>query len=298
MTPSRFDEHSNSVAVRAARAQRHGHAAVIGSPVAHSLSPAIHAVAFNDMGIAWRFRAIETSPEELATVFDDLRAGRMDALSVTMPHKDAVVSLVDEVSDDALLLRAVNCVFTVDGRIVGVNTDGDGARDALIHQGGVDLAGAVVVVLGAGGTARAVTLALLRAGARCHIMNRTRTKAEGFAQSIASVFPQLASQLIAEQPAWSDVDVVVNATSVGMNSDETPLSSESMHRAMTVLDAVYQPLETRLLREARTVGARCVDGLWMLIHQAKSQQQHWFGRSGSAEAMRKESLMTLERRSH
>lgn len=271
---------------------------MIGSPVGHSLSPAIHSVAFAEMGIDWDYRTIETAVEQVSEVVDMLRSGLLDAVSVTMPLKDVVVGLMDDVSDDAQFLRAVNCAFTNNGRLTGVNTDGDGARDALVHEGGVQLPGATVVVLGAGGTARAVTLALLRAGARCHMVNRTSTKVDDFADALSRRFPELTSNLDRQSPRWSEVDVVVNATSVGMNSDESPLSSSDLHRSMVVLDAVYQPLETRLLREARSVGARVVDGLWMLIYQAKSQQEHWFGRSGSPESMRAESLRVLAARSH
>ena len=277
---------------------RVGHAAVIGSPVGHSLSPAIHGVAFTELEIKWDYRAIETGVDQVPDVIEKLRTGSLDAVSVTMPLKGAVIPFLDDVSDDAQFLQAVNCVFMVNGRLTGVNTDGDGARDALVNQGGVQLSGATVVVLGAGGTARAVTLALLRAGARCHMVNRTSAKVDEYVDAMRSRFPQLGSNLSRQAPRWFEVDVVVNATSVGMNSDEMPLSSSDLHGSMVVLDAVYQPLETRLLREAQSAGARVVDGLWMLIYQAKSQQQHWFGRSGSPESMRAESLRVLAARSH
>lgn len=277
-------------------------AAVIGLPVAQSLSPAIHAVAFAEMGLDWTYEALDVTPVELAGVVGSLRRGEYEALSVTMPHKESVVQFCDELSDDARILRAVNCLWRTGDRVCGAITDGEGCCDALEHQGGVVLDGAQVQVVGAGGTARAVALSLVRRGASVWIENRTRARAE-------AMLAVLESHHVMDQGTHNDVPrgsvavgwasdprVIVNATSVGMNTTETPVEASKVGPGMVVLDAVYSPLTTRFLREAGERGARCVDGLWMLIHQARHQQMLWFGRAGSADAMRAESLRVLAAR--
>ena len=269
-------------------------AAVIGLPVAQSLSPAIHTVAFAELDLDWTYVALEVGPPELFDVITSVRNGDYDALSVTMPHKESVARFCDVLSDDARILGAVNCVWR-DGDVVrGANTDGQGCCDALEIEGGVVLQGARVQVIGAGGTARAVTLALVRRGAWVWVANRTSERAEELVAALEA-HPGLPRGRAATGWAGSP-DVIVNATSVGMNSDESPVDAERIGSEMTVLDAVYSPLSTRLLRDASARGARCVDGLWMLIHQARHQQLLWFGRAGSAHAMRSESLRVLAAR--
>lgn len=266
-------------------------AVVIGSPISQSLSPAIHGAAFAELGLDWTYGALEVAPSELAAVVEAMRRGEMDAMSVTMPHKESITALVDDLSDDARLLGAANCVWREGSRLRAAITDGEGCCDALEQQGGARLAGARVQVIGAGGTARAVALSLVRRGAHVLVENRTPDRAEALVSAVAGTGPGTGGTISVGRAVRPDV--VVNATSVGMNTDEVPLDPARISPGTVVLDAVYSPLSTRLLVEAASRGAVCVDGLWMLIHQARHQEMLWFGRAGSAETMRAESLRVL-----
>lgn len=275
-----------------------GCAAVVGRPVAHSLSPAIHAAAFAEIGVEWDYVPIDTGIDEIAAVCDRLRSGELLALSVTMPLKEAIIAELDELSDVAQTLGAVNCVERIDGRLIGHNTDGDGCCDALEDQGGLRIDGASVLVLGAGGTARSVALALAARGARVSISNRTRANTDRLLDAVASHHGSLAGTVEASGgDDLAGVDAIVNATSVGMNSEDSPIRAGAIAAGTVVLDAVYAPLRTRLLRDAEAGGARVIDGLWMLIHQARRQELIWFGRAGSVTTMRAESERVLRERS-
>jgi shikimate dehydrogenase len=260
-------------------------AAVIGSPIAHSLSPAIHNAAFRQAHRSGEYVAIECLDEQLAQVLQTARDAGAVGLSVTMPLKTAIIAHLDALDENAILLQAVNCVSFVSGRSVGHNTDGDGCCDALTEQGGAQLSGAVAVVLGAGGTARSVALALVRRGAKVVIVNRTPEKAHALVSAIESGV-RGCEITVGDTSAISGASVLVNTTSVGMNSLESPVDLSSLHAGLTVLDAVYSPLETALLSQARAVGARVVDGLWMLIQQARHQQKLWFQETPASEPMR------------
>jgi shikimate dehydrogenase len=199
-----------------------------------------------------------------------------------MPHKAAVAALVDEASDDVIALGAVNCVVPVAGgvRLRGESTDGGGFLDALTATG-VDVAGQSCVVLGAGGAARAVVLALARAGASdVAVVNRTPARAEAAAALAGRV-----GRVVGEEAA-AGAGVVVNATSVGMGADGgVPLDPERLGSGQTVVDLVYDPLATPLLQAARARGAVTVDGLGMLVHQAARAFTLWTGEAAPVAAM-------------
>lgn len=261
--------------------------AVIGSPVSHSLSPALYSAAFEELGLHGRYEAVECAPENLGEVFGRLRRSGARAVSVTMPLKESVIGCLDEVDDDAELLRAVNCVSFVDGVARGHNTDGDGCCDALVEQGEARLDGASVVVLGAGGTARSVVLALGRRGAHVAVVNRTRGNADALVQRLSAVVVSSGGSLrVADPGDIASATVLVNTTSVGMNSTDCPVDPSVLHGELVVLDAVYSPMETTLLTESARRGARTVDGLWMLVQQARRQCWHQFGATPSAVTMR------------
>jgi shikimate dehydrogenase len=252
---------------------------VIGSPVRHSLSPAIHNAAFAAADLDWRFVALEVAPGDAARAFDGMRALGLAGLSVTTPHKDAAAALVDERSDDADALGAVNCVVPrPDGRLRGENTDGAGFVAAL-REAGVDPGGLRVRVLGAGGAARSVVLALARAGAaEVGIVNRTAEKAER-AAALAGTAGHVTDR-------WDDGDLVVNATSVGMGgTGAVPLDVTRLRRAHVVAELVVHPVETPLLRAARDAGCTVVDGVGMLVHQAAAAFEAWTGHQAPVAAM-------------
>lgn len=262
-------------------------AAVIGTPITHSLSPSIYRAAFAAQNIVGDYVAIDANAASIASVFAEVQSQDVRGLSVTMPLKEAIISLLQSVDEDAALLNAVNCVDFNNGTATGHNTDGDGCCDALEQQGGALLAGAHAVVLGAGGTARSVALALGRRGARVAIINRTTEKAEELVRMLAPAAQEAGGDIV--MGSLSEIaraGVLVNTTSVGMNSDELPISANVLHRNLVVLDAVYSPMDTALLKAARQAGAVTVDGLWMLIQQARRQCVYQFGWNPDAVPMR------------
>lgn len=261
--------------------------AVIGKPIVHSLSPVIHEAAFVAAGRAGRFVARECDSTDVAQVLDDLKSQGVIGVSVTMPLKEVIVTLVDELSPDAERLQAVNCLSFHEGRITGHNTDGDGCCDALEEIAGASISGSTAVVLGAGGAAKSVVLALVRRGAHVIVVNRTHEKAQQVVTLAAHHVPSgTGSVRVGTAESIADASILVNATSIGMNTEELPIPRELLHPGLVVLDAVYSPLDTALLRAARHAGASIVDGLWMLIDQACRQQVVWFGQQPDREAMR------------
>lgn len=268
-------------------------AAVIGHPVSHSLSPAIHRVGFAELGVDWTYEAIDCEADGLGALFSDVRRGGFGGLSVTMPLKEAVIAHLDVVDEDARALDAVNCVSVSNGRLRGHNTDGDGCCDAIEAATGGSVADEHVVLLGAGGTARSVALAMVRRRAKVHVVNRTEANAAALVEMVVNRHGANAQIAVGVDADIRTASILVNATSVGMNSVGSPCDASLLHPGLTVLDAVYSPLRTTLLRDAEEAGARTVDGLWMLIHQARHQQRLWFGRMASAETMRAESEREL-----
>ena len=271
-------------------------AAVIGSPVSHSLSPAIHRASFAALGVDWSYEAIDVTAEALPAFMDTVRGGAFGGLSVTMPLKEHVTGFMDEMDDDARVLNAVNCVSVSDGVLRGHNTDGEGCCDALTGVGGAVLPGERVVLLGAGGTARSVAVALARRGAHVTVVNRSQDNARAVVNTVERATGTTGSVTLGSAADIEGATVLVNTTSVGMNSTDLPVPVGLLHDRLVVLDAVYSPMETALLVASRRAGAITVDGLWMLIHQARHQQLLWLGSAADADLMRAESVRELARR--
>jgi shikimate dehydrogenase len=266
-------------------------AGAIGSPLRHSLSPALHNAAFAAAGVDWVYAAFEVPPGATADAVTGMRALGLAGLSVTMPHKEAIIASLDELDPTAAVLRSVNTVVVLpDGRLRGCTTDGDGFV-ASIREAGADPAGRRVAVLGAGGAGRAVVEGLRRAGAaEVVVVNRSGDRAE-VAAALAGDRGR-----VGHSADVRDCDIVVNATSVGMGTTDLPLDVGLLHDRHVVADLVYHPLETSLLAHARAQRARVVDGLGMLVHQAALQQELWLGRLADTRVMREAALRELARR--
>ena len=271
-------------------------AAVIGSPVRHSLSPALHNAAFAAAGVDWVYTAFEVAPGQAGAALAAMRALGLGGLSVTMPHKDDIAAAVDVLSPSAAALRTANTVVRgADGQLEGHSTDGEGFV-ASLREAGVDPSGAAVAVLGAGGAARSVVDALARAGAASvAVVNRTPAKA-----AVAAALAGSAGVVGAREHVAA-ADIVVNATSVGMGSvgaasDALPVDPALLRAGQVVADLVYHPLDTALLVAARAAGATTVDGLGMLVHQAALQQQLWLGALPDVAVMRAAALHELAAR--
>ncbi len=262
---------------------------VIGDPVQHSLSPVIHNAAFRAAGLDWVMCAFPVSATDPtidgSRILDAMGLFSIEGLAVTTPHKGSVAAALAQ-RDPSLIdpaARALDSVNTLsrsdDGRIRGASTDGEGFV-ASLRAAAVDLEHKVVALVGAGAAARSVVDALGRTEvAEILVINRSDTGAQAAAALSARA-------KVAQMADVSYVDVVINATSVGMGTNETPVAKELMRAGQVVADLVYHPLETRLLREARSLGAHGVDGLGMLIHQAALQQRLWTGMDPDLSAMR------------
>lgn len=269
--------------------------AVVGDPIAHSLSPAIHNAAFESAGLDWVMVALRVDRSRGASIIPAFRTLDLVGLAVTAPHKQAVAHGVDRLDPAAGALDSVNTVYRQGESVAGTSTDGDGFVAGLA-EAEVDLAGRSVAVLGAGGAARSVIDALARAGVgRIAVINRTPENAV-----IAARLTPCASAVAADDAAEAvaDADLVVNATTVGMGTaaiDQMPVAADLLRRDHVVADLVYHPLETALLRSARAAGAHCVDGLGMLVHQAALQQRLWTGTDPDLVAMREAAHSALDR---
>ena len=268
-------------------------AAVIGSPVAHSLSPLLHNAAFNSLGMDWEYLALEITESELDEVLAQMRSGNLVGLSVTMPLKTRVASLVDECTSTAEKLSAVNCVVANEKGLIGHNTDGDGFLNGLIHEAQFDPKGKKVAVIGAGGAARAVIEALARSGAASiMVVNRTPAKAESAADLAGEV------GAVGTLEDISGADLVVNATSIGMKDSQVdiPCSVDLLHSSQLVVDLIYHPLETRWISLAKQKGIDSYNGVSMLLFQAAEAFTLWTGEEAPISIMQEAITQELEKR--
>jgi shikimate dehydrogenase len=271
-------------------------AAVIGWPVRHSLSPTILNAAFAAIGADWAFVALEVPPGQGAAAVDAMRTLGLGGLSVTMPHKAAAHGAVDETTQVAAELGAVNCVFRRGDRLVGDSTDGAGFVDALRRDPGLDVAGLRCVVVGAGGAGRAVVRALGAAGAsEVVVVNRSPEPAARAAPLAGPV------GRVGTGADVATADLVVNATPLGMDIthggvDPLPVDEALLHEGQVVCDLVYHPAVTPLLRAARARGAVAVGGLGMLVHQAGLAFRKWTGEAPPLDAMTAAARHALARR--
>jgi shikimate dehydrogenase len=262
---------------------------LLAHPAGHSLSPAMQGAALRACGIDARYLALDVPPRALAEAVAGLRAPDVAGANVTIPHKRAVMPWLDGLTDVARAVGAVNTIVRTQRGLLGDNTDGEGFLRALAELG-VTPAGLSTVVLGAGGAARAVTLALLQAGARVTIHNRTRARAERLATDLAvHGAPAVAHDGVLE-PAVRSARLLVQATAAGMQGAAegvSPLPEGVLPEEGAVVDLVYRPRETPLLARARAAGLSVQNGLPMLVHQGALAFERWFGRDAPVDVMRR-----------
>lgn len=257
---------------------------LIGNPVAHSISPSIHNTAFAEKGLNWVYIPFKT--ENVTTTFSGLKEIDIQGCSVTIPHKQSIMELLNEIDPLARRIGAVNTVVNRNGKFWGYNTDCDAAIVALkevVGQGNLSLKGKTILVVGAGGASRAIAFGLHKEGANVIITNRTDEKAEMLGMDIGCKYCKM------QELNNLKIDILVNATSVGMypNIDEIPVPANALKSNMIVFDTVYNPLETRLLLEAKNRGCITVSGLAMFINQAAAQFELWTGQKAPKELMTK-----------
>ena len=268
--------------------------AVIGWPLGHTLSPVMHQAALDELGLEATYTALPTPPGDEADRFQDVRAGRLAGLNVTIPHKLAAFRAMDRLTPAAERTGAVNTVIRDGANLRGDNTDLSGFAEALRRFGGFDADGATVVVLGAGGAARAAVHALLDSGARrVAVANRTADRARELVQDIEPPTGALLDAYgLADGRLQTDLaaaQLLVNTTSVGMAGGPAPAASPAppawLHAHLFVFDIVYRPALTPLLDAAQRCGARTLGGLEMLVMQGAASLEQWTGRPAPARTM-------------
>lgn len=275
---------------------------LLGHPVGHSHSPRMHNAAFQTLNLPYVYQAFDVLPQHLAEAVRGMRALGFRGFNVTIPHKVAVMSLIDELSSEATGIGAVNTVvIDDDGKLYGTNTDGSGYVRSLKEETAISLRGARVVLLGAGGAARAIAYSLLKEGiAALSIANRNRERAEQLAARLKDVFAQgygrngvaITVGALDDVSRWlPDADLLVNTTSVGMHPHEeaAPMPTEWLQRlpqSAVVSDLIYNPLKTRLLRAAEGYGLRIHGGLGMFLYQGAEAFRLWTGQEAPLDVMR------------
>ncbi len=273
---------------------------VIGDPIEHTMSPAMHNAAFEEMGMDYRYLPFRVRREELGKAVDGMRALNVRGLNVTIPHKVAIIPFLDKLDPLVERVGAVNTIVNDSGVLTGYNTDATGFLQALL-EGGVEPEGKNVVVLGAGGASRAISFILSEKGGDLVILNRRLELdwAEELARRISQAFDGEVRALELNEQNLSLVlegaEVLVNATSVGMSpeAEATPVPARLLKAGLVVFDIVYNPVQTRLLTEAEAAGAKTISGIDMLVWQGVLSFEKWTGRKAPVELMKREAMKAL-----
>lgn len=264
---------------------------LIGYPIAHTLSPVMHNAAFRELGLNFAYLPFEVSPEELGSAIKGMVSLGIVGLNVTIPHKEGVKEYLDELSDEAEMIGAVNAIHKTDEGLRGDNTDGRGFLRSLMESG-IDLVDKRIFLLGAGGAARACAFMLANSRVyRIILTDKAIIKAGSLVKDLTARF-----QIPAEVVSLDDErtknyirgsDLFINATPVGMNKDdELLIDPDWLHKDMVVYDLIYNPRETVLLRAVKEKGARAISGMEMLLYQGALSFELWTGRKAPIEVMR------------
>ncbi len=273
--------------------------AVIGDPIGHTLSPAIQNAAFQAMGIDAVFAAFQVAPKHVGQAMDGVRGLGIRGLNITMPDKEAVIPYINEVDETAKVLCSVNTILNEEGKLRGFSTDGTGAHRAL-EESNVKLAGKRLLLLGAGGAARAIAFSLAREVKELTMLNRTPERTKELAEDLnRRHHKKITAALLTPENikrSLENVDILINATSVGMspNQKESLVKPVWLCKNLTVMDIVYNPIETKLAKDAKAAGAKVISGVDMLIHQGAASFEIWTGKAAPVEVMRQVALAQLK----
>lgn len=271
---------------------------VIGDPIAHSLSPVMHNAAFNHLKLDFVFLAFRVKAVELENAMRGVRGLGIRGLNVTMPHKAAVTHYLDEVDSTVKFLGSANTILNEDGRLLGFNTDGVGALQAL-GENGENPDGKKVLLLGAGGAAKAIAYALAKEVGELCVLNRAPEKATALADALNRMFgKKIVGGILspsAIQRNLQDAEILVNATSVGMHPDisQSLVAPRWLKPALCVMDIVYSPVETKLAKDAKAAGAHVISGVEMLLYQGAASFEIWTGCKAPIKVMRNAVLSKL-----
>ncbi len=251
---------------------------IFGDPVSHSLSPVMHNAAFSHIGYDAAYLAFRV--KDIGAAVSAIKALNIKGVSVTIPHKVAIMAFLDEVDEMAEKIGAVNTVVNRDGVLTGYNSDWLGAVKALSEKS--DIRGKNIAVIGAGGAARAIGFGIISEGGKVVIVNRSADKGEKLAGDIGAEF------LLLSEFKGKQYDILINTTPLGMtpNIGTTPVPKNCLAENTVVMDIVYNPLKTRLLKEAEEAGCTVIDGLSMFVRQGVFQFELWTEKKAPVEVMR------------
>ncbi|MDP4098109.1 shikimate dehydrogenase [Paenibacillus sp. P96] len=270
---------------------------VIGDPIAHSKSPVMMAAAFGAAGIAGEYRRLHVKSDQLEETLRDIRGQGFLGINVTIPHKVAVMDYLDELDESAKKIGAVNTIVHANGKLKGYNTDGAGYVRSLREEAVSDLTGKTVMLLGAGGASRGIVYALLQERPkRVIIVNRTEDKARQLAGEYSAEIPVEGYSMEQARELLLGVDILINTTSVGMHpqTEDIPLPVDIIPEGIVVSDLIYNPLETKLLRESRLLrGCKVHGGLGMFVYQGAIAFEYWLGFRPDVQVMRQAVLDSL-----
>ncbi|MDI6688370.1 MAG: shikimate dehydrogenase [Desulfobacterales bacterium] len=261
--------------------------AVLGDPVSHSLSPVMHNSAFANTGYNGVYLAFNVKDRNLASAISGIKALGIKGASITIPHKVAVMEFLDELDEKALKIGAVNTIVNRDGKLFGYNTDCLGATNALLEK--TDIKNKDVVILGSGGAARATGFGIVSEGGRLTILGVLKDEGENLAKDLGVNYYHLS------EFGKIDCSILINATPVGMTPDTKamPIERQDLNKEMVVMDIVYNPIKTRLLKEAEDLGCITVDGASMFVYQGVAQFEMWTGKKAPVDIMRTTVLNAL-----
>jgi len=256
--------------------------AIFGHPVSHSLSPAMHNAAFRKMGLDFCYIALDVHPLDLRVAVEGVRAMNIAGLNITVPHKEAIMPMLDKVDPEASFIGAVNTIVNLNGKLVGYNTDGRGFMRSLQEES-IGVEGQKVLIVGAGGAARAVSWYLAESGCDLSIYNRTPEKAELLVNDLAINFRNVRHINVLDELA--EADIVINSTSLGLKpGDPLPFDPAELKPGAVVVDLIYQ--DTPVIREARRKGHKTLNGLGMLLWQGVLSFELWTGQTPPHEHMK------------
>ncbi len=273
--------------------------AIIGNPVDHSLSPVMHNAAFKELRLNLVYVAFTVNSRELKTAILGAKSLGLQGLNITMPHKHVAMNYLDEVDVTAKSVGAVNTVLFNNGKLIGYNTDGKGAISAL-QENGVYTEEKKMILLGAGGAAKAIAYQASQNLDELVILNRNPEKAKKLAESLKNFGAKMKSGTLSHEIMKKEMpttDILVNATSLGMhpNSNCSPVPSDILRSDLCVMDIIYNPLDTQLTKDAKAKGAKVVSGLEMLIYQGAIAFEIWTKCPAPIEVMRKAALKELKK---
>jgi shikimate dehydrogenase len=258
----------------------------------------MHNAGFQSIGLDYVFLAFRVKPADMEEAVNGMRALNIRGLNVTMPHKTAIINHLDRVDLSAQIVNSVNTVLNKENLLFGFNTDGVGALKAL-KENGVELKGRKVLLLGAGGAARAIAYALAKEADELAVLNRTVKQAQALAKLLErSCNKKIASGSLSQndiQINLQDSDILINATAIGMKPkpDESPVAPKLLRKNLAVMDIVYNPLETKLAKDAKEAGAKVISGVEMLIYQGAASFEIWTGKTAPVGVMRQAVLSQL-----